>query len=100
MAQKTTINIRVGMEELGRWKEQAVAEGVGVSEWIRRRANQGRGEDMPKPKTEEVEKGELAPKMDAQFVDVTVSRRMGHPVGCTCVHCGKVRAMLMPKVNK
>ena len=61
------------------------------------------GRPMPKLKTEEVvseASGGDSTTVDMAFVNSVVSRRMGHPVGCACVHCGKVRAMLMPKVNK
>lgn len=32
----------------------------------------------------------------ASFVNETVARKMGHELGCTCVHCARIRAVLTP----
>lgn len=114
--------MRVSLNEREEWRRQAKTEGLKVSEWIRRRCNkrlavpvsvQESAEEIfdADEETAPIESQSPAKETPVERLttavaatleewtegDRTAARKVGHALGCDCIHCVRIREAFSPK---
>ena len=94
-----TLKLRVGTEELSKWKRSAELAGVSLSEWIRGKcAALLTGPDVPQKRLGLKAKADkIVRKNDAA---IKTSDRTGHPADCECFQCTQTARFLKQQAKR
>ena len=105
--ERTQINLRIDVEQLGRWQRQAASRGMNLSEWIRETCDVGAADSADVSgmgREHPVERGVAAPERTVRsgkvpVADTNMASRQpkrgktclhGIEVGWRCTLCGDV----------
>jgi hypothetical protein len=100
LAKDTSIKLRLGSEELERWKAAAAGLGVNLSEFIRGQVN--RFWEAPGVQPERgaevtltaVAKQAVSKKQEYDSIEHIVAKETGHALGHECIECMGYRRFL------